>query len=241
MVAETNCGVCQEDASRLFEREAVLSPQTSVRVRCCPRCVRKVDAENQEHDWETALKGMGKAERKAALQEQSFQWACGWHGKKVVVTFDIGDGYGGVAKGGCQVKGQAFRATDVSGGWGNVCVVLDGSEKSRVSYIPKGGLAYRKGHQVWVDLAILDGFRYGPALAPFVEGRDTGHSTTALQFFVSWGQRGEYVIEEDEDAENVETRVTGAEALEETEAHSAAATAAGIGSGGREAQPETQF
>lgn len=241
MGTEPDCAVCHEDACQLLEREAVLSPQTRVRVKCCPRCVRKVDAENAQRDLGNVLNGMSKAGRRSLFQEQSFDWAAGWHGKKVVVTFDIGDGCGGVVKKGCRVKGQAFRAIDVNGGWGNVTVVLDGSERGRLSYIPKGGLTYRKGQEVWVDLPIIDGCRYGPSLFALVDGRDTGHPVTSFQFCVSWGQRGRYVIEEDEDAENVETRITGAEALEEAEAHSATAATAGVGSGGREAQPEAQF
>jgi len=192
------CPVCQKETFQLFDREARLSPETTVMLKCCRRCANRIDFENEEEIRQKVLEGMTKAERRLARKEDSYRWAESLYGKSVVVYYDASDGRGGWEKTGCQVKGRAFRVSNVCGGWGCVSVLLDENEWSRLS-------VYRQ--DIWgihgkkvVDVAIIDGVRWELDLHPYMDvKRDTRWEIPQnVHFYVSWGERGRFQVEAQE-------------------------------------------
>lgn len=170
-----SCGVCGQEAFQLIERQAVLSRSVKITVKCCPKCLRRVDGEVEDEETKAAVKNMSVAERKQAALAQSFNWASSWQGKHVLVTYDVGNGYGGTEVRGCQIKGMAFRRSNEAGGWGKVTVVLDEGER----------------HRVGRDLR-LDGYEWGL----MVDKESDGGGAAQYSFGVSWGRRHERVLEE---------------------------------------------
>lgn len=128
-VTGVECGSCHDEAFQLIPREVTYE------VRVCPRCARRIDAGQEEQIMQNAVKAMEKSERKRWLREQSLKWADKLDSKKVVVYWDD-DTHSTYCtpESGHHVKGTAYRATNASGGWGEVKVVLDPKEHHRVAF-----------------------------------------------------------------------------------------------------------
>ncbi len=180
------CGVCGQESFQVAPREAVLSDTVRVTVQCCPRCVRRVDADNEERDAQVAVGDGTKQERRQVLKEESFRWADKWHGRHVLVRYDVSDGYGNQFAGfpkHCQIKGTAYRIKNACGGWGRLAVVLDGDEIWRVTH----------GHHAkydWQAHDRLDGLDWSPAL------RREKAAKESYSFEISWGERDGNMLEE---------------------------------------------
>lgn len=124
------CGVCHNEAFQLVEREV------TIRVKCCPRCVAKVDFEQEDNTIKEANKAMGKKERLYFLKDKSFEWADNLHGKQVIVFWDANKHLiFSSTQSLHSVKGIAYRTTNECGGWGNVKVVIDPAEHCRIDEV----------------------------------------------------------------------------------------------------------
>lgn len=126
-ITGVKCGLCYEEAFQLVPREV------TCKVGVCPRCARRVDAEQEEQTIQEALKAMEKSERKQFLREQSYEWASKLHGKKVIVYWDDNTHLALTTHYEKHVRGTAYRTTNECGGWGNVKVVIDPAEHHRIS------------------------------------------------------------------------------------------------------------
>lgn len=183
-VAGVECGVCHGETFRTLEREV------RMKVKVCPRCARRLDAERQPESDAEAMKNMTKAERRHLIQEKSHDWARSWAGKHVMVTYCI-DGlhqlqgaYHGEMSGARQwqgppqdlplggyltyhIKGMAAdssRHEDV--GYGRVDIVIDESELGRLTWMTEGYEdAFPGSRPQKVKFRrpepVIDGFRWG--------------------------------------------------------------------------------
>ena len=140
------------------------------------------------------LKGLSRFERKQVMQERSREWAWGWNGKHVVVTYDVAEGAGMKSKT-CRIKEMAYfgsKHEDI--GWGRVRVVIDQSELSRVTYDKH---PYYKGEK-----PIVDGFGYGGINIVSHLNYDRIVVEDPLAFYINWGDRNRFILDEvDEEAE----------------------------------------
>ena len=80
-----------------------------------------------------AIKAMEISERKQFLREQSYKWANKLHGKKVIVYWDNNTHPTLITHYEKHVRGTAYRTTNECGGWGNVKVIIDPAEHSRIT------------------------------------------------------------------------------------------------------------
>lgn len=175
------CVLCHEEAFQLQPREV-----THI-VPCCPRCVRKVDAEKAEREMEQAARGMGKAERRLYLQEQSFIWANSLHGESVILSWDESDGYGNVLKAVNTVSGRALRVANASGGWGCVKVIINPDEHWRIQEVRDWryeGFG-REMHKVPYMRPEIDGQKYGL----YLNKQNGGYFV-----YITWGNRGQVMV-----------------------------------------------
>jgi hypothetical protein len=182
MIGE-ECGLCHQEAFRLVERMAY------VPVKCCLRCAARLDNEAESKTVQEALKAMDKAERKKALSERSRDWARSWHGKQVLVTYDVDDGYGNLVKENCHIRGMAYYGSlheDI--GWGRVKVVLDKSELHRFSFIENDS---RYSDRPW---PVIDGFKWGLGNDLLRRGYE-GELVQPLCFHINWGDHNKYFLE----------------------------------------------
>ncbi len=192
------CGSCQEEAFQLVEREIL------VKVNVCPRCARRIDAEREEQTEADTLKGLDKLERKRVLKEKSHEWARSWHGKHVVVTYDVDNGRGEIVKKNCHIHGKAWYASkneDV--GWGRVKVLIDDAELHRVTF-KNGEIKYYGDSEITRFLIpIVDGCRWGLGSEIISHGCKR-ELEKPLAFFITWGRRHDMILDEvDEEAEQL--------------------------------------
>lgn len=188
------CEVCHNEAFHLVEREVTIV------VKCCPRCVAKVDYEQEEQTIKEANKAMGKKERLYFLKDKSFEWANNLHGKKVEIYWDVNmHQVFCTTNSPYKVQGTAYKCQNASGGWGQVKVIIEACEWSRVKYICHGvgccgitgkDMYFRRPYEckntecssLWPS---LDGKRFG---LPLAEEEGWGYST-----MLSWGLRASLV------------------------------------------------
>jgi len=183
------CGMCHQEAFRTVEREI------KVKARVCIQCAHRLDAEVQEQTEAEMLKGLKGPDRKEFSKATSHEWARGWHGKHVVVTYDVQASQDQPAKPDCRIKGRAYYASkheDV--GWGRVKVVLDEAELRRVTFAEA---TYNLGK--W---PMVDGYLYGGLEIINHQHYDHRVAEDPLTFYVNWGSRHKLVLHEvDEEAE----------------------------------------
>ena len=184
------CGLCHEEAFLLRERKAYVT------LKCCPRCVRRLDADLQEKTDAEILNALDKVERKRVRKEMSHEWAHSWHGKHVIVIYNTGDGRGGVEKENCEIRGMAWYASkneDV--GYGRIKVVIDEAELHRITY-EQGEVRYFGGEGATkYEIPLIDGYRWGMGLEIIMHG-SRRILENPLAFYVTWGTRFEHVLEE---------------------------------------------
>ncbi len=182
------CGVCHEETFHLEPRKVYMT------VQCCPRCARRIDAEQQEKDDTEMLRSLDKLERKTVMKQRSHDWARSWQGKHVCVTYDVSAGYDNFIEKNCHIKGTAYYASkheDI--GWGRVKVVLDDTELKRVTFVKNENTVYRKTHKI----AIIDGYRWGLGGELIKhESYDNIKYVKPLAFYIHWGDRNTLVLSE---------------------------------------------
>lgn len=192
------CGSCHEEAFQLVEREIL------VRVKVCPRCARRIDADQQVQTEAEMLKTLDKLERKRMLKERSHDWARSWHGKHVTVMYDVEDGHANIVKRNCHIKGMAWYASkheDV--GWGRVKVVLDDNELTRVTFVREQTRYYGDDEPTVYLSPRVDGYRWGLGNEIISHGCKR-ELERPLAFYINWGDRNEFLLEEvDEEAERL--------------------------------------
>lgn len=177
------CGVCGDEAFQVKDKEAFITDSISVTVKCCPRCVRRIDADAQSKIYAESLKLMNKTERMAAIKERSREWADSFDGKQVTVYYNVSDGRGGIEKSGCRINGVAHRLNRDSV-WGSIRVEIGSSELHRISYARD---YYWEGHkQVFYQRPIVDGFFWGLFFPTY--GYHHKYAQP-LCFEVRWGER----------------------------------------------------
>ena len=188
------CGICHHEAFRLVEREVTIV------VKCCPRCAAKADYEQEEQIIQDAIRNGEKTERKQYLRQRSFDWADNLHGKKVTLFYDLDmvQVFSSTSSP-YSVRGTAYRCQSACGGWGQVKVIIEASEHSRIKYICHGvfhcdvtgkDMYFRRPYEckntecssLWPS---LDGKRFG---LPLAEEEGWGYST-----MLSWGLRASLV------------------------------------------------
>ncbi|MBA7594297.1 hypothetical protein ES703_01238 [subsurface metagenome] len=192
------CGSCHEEAFQLVEREIL------VKVKVCPRCARRIDAEQEEQTEAEMLKALDKVERKQLLKEKSHDWARSWHGKHVIVTYDAGNGRGEIAKKNCHIKGMPWYASkNADVGWGRVKVVLDDAELHRVTYKNGETKYYGDAEVTRFLIPIVDGYRWGLG-SEIISHGCRRELEKPLAFFITWGARHDMILDEvDEEAERL--------------------------------------
>lgn len=132
-IVGVECEVCHNEAFRLVEREV------TIMAKCCPRCANKVDYEQEEQTTKEAIKAMGRKERLYFLKDKSFEWAEKLHGEKVTLFYDIDRvQVFSNTRSPYSVTGKAYRCQNVEGGWGQVKVIIEVNEHSRIKYICHG-------------------------------------------------------------------------------------------------------
>jgi hypothetical protein len=200
-IAGVECGVCHQEVFQTVEREI------KVKAKVCIPCSRRIDAEYQEQVEAEMLKGLSKFERKQAMKERSHEWAHSWHGKHVVVTYDVGDGYGGTAKTNSHIKGTAWYASKNEGvGWGRVKVVLDEAELPRVIFQNDERHYYGDAEITRYLIPIVDGYRWGLGCEIISHGMKR-ELEKPLAFYINWGDRNIMILQEvDEEAERLAAR-----------------------------------
>ncbi len=129
---------------------------------------------------------LDKAERKRVLREKSFEWADGLHGKHIMVFWEED-----TASIFCDqdsshhARGIAYRIQNASGGWGQIKVILDQKEHSRIEEIDD--YHWSNGKKVPYKKPIIDGQKYGLFL-----NRAGGECYTVI----SWGSRASVILDE---------------------------------------------
>lgn len=182
------CGLCHEEAFRLFERKAYVT------LKVCPRCARRIDAEELDRKDSEMLKGLTKLERKQAMKDRSHDWAHSWHGKHVVVTYNVDNGRGDIIKKNCHIKGTAYYASPHEDRWwGRVKVVLDDKELSRLYFKDFSEYPISSGTHHWLT---VDGYEWGLGRRLIQRGYDEGDIQLPYAFYINWGDRQFFVLSE---------------------------------------------
>jgi len=169
------CGLCGQEAFQLVPRTVTHE------VKVCPGCARRLDAQSEEQTTREALKVMGKSERRRRFQELSFEWANKFHGKRVIVYWHQRDGRGGESEHESQIRGMAYKTANAGGGWGNVKVVIDPAEHSRIELKWTYSVEWGTGKHIPYQIPIIEGQKYGLYL--------NLDSNDSYYILVSWGNR----------------------------------------------------
>jgi len=173
------CPVCHEECFRLIEREAKLSPDTIVMIKCCPRCQRKIDYENEKIENEKLYSGMTKRERHLYRMQVSQEWAEKYHSHKVVVRYDVSNGRGGWLRKDMQVTGVAYYLTQYK--WGHLKIVIDESEYSRIKFVDS--YYYNGWTHVDYKQPVLDGYEWNEV---FITDGWNGKEDKPYCFHITW-------------------------------------------------------
>jgi hypothetical protein len=174
-IAGVECGNCHQEAFRLVPREVTHA------IKVCPRCARKIDNDQAEKTAQDALAGMEKAERKRIMRERSLEWASGLNGKKVVVYWDV-DKHPVFCTTASEFHalGTAYKTQNSCGGWGQVRIALDESERERVCLQWVYGIKYETGKHKPYQKPVIDGQEFGLYL-----NLEDGQYVA----YISWGWR----------------------------------------------------
>lgn len=188
------CQICHQETFRVLHRKAY------VEVTCCHACANRIDLEEEQKTESEMMKVMSRAERRVVFQERSREWARKWNGKHVKVTYQVNErieGEPALSNHHYHIKGTAYYGSkheDV--GYGRVKVVLDEEELPRV--VIKNEPTTILPHQM---VARIDGYRWGIA-SELISHQYYGEPRiydNPLAFYINWGERFTFVLEEVDD------------------------------------------